>query len=224
MLNRLYGRRRGQAGAATVEFYLVALFALLPLCLGMLQLSLLLVDNHHVDHAAFMAARSGSMQHGDIGQMRREFARVLTPLFVGTLENADAQVPPARVTAAHLRALAEVSGFSRIRVLTPSEAAQRDFAVLRDGEGGIPSDALEHRSVQPGAASGISVQQANVLKVEFTYCRPMVVPFIRVFLLGLLRRIDREPFHQRCYAAERVPVRSFGIAPMQSDFRPESAR
>ena len=30
-----------QRGAATVEFYLVALLALLPLCLGMLQTSLL---------------------------------------------------------------------------------------------------------------------------------------------------------------------------------------
>ena len=42
---------------ATLEFHIVAVLALLPVCLGTLQIALLLVANHYVDFAAFAAAR-----------------------------------------------------------------------------------------------------------------------------------------------------------------------
>ncbi len=71
----------------------------------------------------------------------------------------------------------------------------------------------------PGRRSGISLQQANVLRVEFSYCRPLIVPFAGPLLLGVLRQLDRDPWHQRCYAAGRIPLRAEGVAPMQSDFR-----
>lgn len=207
-----------QRGAATVEFYLVALLALLPLCLGMLQTSLLLVDNHHVDNAAFMAARAGATRQADIGAMRSEFARVISPLFVESAGGVDGGNVAARVASAYLRSTADVAAFARIRVLAPSAAAQHDFGEVRDGATVIPNDALEHRSDAPGSTSGESLQQANMLRVEFIYCRPLVVPFIRGFMLGLLRRLDAEPSHQLCYAAGRTPIRAVGTAPMQSDY------
>ena len=210
--------RRPQGGAATVEFYLVALLALLPLCLGMVQMSLLLVANHHIDHAAFMAARAGAVHQGDIGAMRSEFARVMTPLFVDSSSPLDAGNVAARVASARIRAVIDMTTFSRIRVLSPGTAAMRDFAESRDGARVIPSDGLQHRSNAPGETSGISLQQANMLRVEFIYCRPLVVPFIRGLMIGLLRRLDPEPSNLRCYSAGRVPIRSTGTAPMQSDF------
>lgn len=206
-------------GAATVEFYLVTLLGLLPLCLGMVQASLLMVANHHIDHAAFMAARAGATHQGDIGAMRSEFARVLTPLFVGAFPPIDAGNLVQRVGSARIRAAADVAAFSRIRILSPGLAAIHDFARHVDGQYLIPSDALQHRDAIPGRESGLSLQQANMLRVQITYCRPLVVPFVRAFLVGLLRRIDSEPGNIRCYAAGRVPIRSIGTAPMQSDFR-----
>jgi len=211
-------RRLKQQGAATVEFYLVALLALLPLCLGMLQISLLLIANHHVDHAAFMAARTGATNRGDIGAMRGEFTRVITPLFVESTGQLNAGNVVGRIAAARMRASADVAAFTRIRVLSPNQAAQLDFGELRDGVNVIPSDSLQHRSAAPGERSGLSVQQANVLRVEFTYCRPVVIPFVRGLMIGLLRRIDPEPSNLRCYASGRVPIRTVGTAPMQSDF------
>lgn len=211
-------RRGCQEGAVTVEFYLVALLGLLPLCLGMLQMSLLLVANHHVDHAAFMAARAGATHQGDIGAMRSEFARVITPLFVDADSRLDAGNAVTRISAARIRAAADATAFSRIRVLSPDAAAQQDFGEARDGAIVVPSDSLQYRDNTPGPASGLTLQQANMLRVEFTYCRPVVVPFVRGLLLGLLRRIDPEPSNLRCYAAGRVPIRSTGTAPMQSDF------
>jgi len=211
-------RRRAQGGAATVEFYLVALLALLPLCLGMLQGSLLLIANHHVDHAAFMAARAGAVHQGDIGAMRSEFARIMTPLFVDSTSPLDSGNIASRVAAARIRAITDITAFSSIRVVSPDAAAGRDFSELRDGSAVIPSDGLQHRSHALGKTSGVSLQQANMLRVQFTYCRPLVVPFIRGIMIGLLRQLDPEPSNQRCYAAGRVPIRSMGTAPMQSDF------
>jgi hypothetical protein len=208
-----------QKGAATIEFYLVALLALLPLCLGMLQTSLLLVANHHLDHAAFMAARTGANHQADPGVMRSEFARVVSPLFVDSTTAVDPGNATPRVVAARLRALADVTAFSRIRVLSPTASAQRDFGEFRDGINVIPSDSLEYRSSSPGPSSGLSLQQANMLRVEFIYCRPLIVPFVRGFMIGLLRQLDPAPANLFCYAAGRVPIRSVGVAPMQSDFR-----
>jgi hypothetical protein len=215
MLMRLNRSR----GVATVEFFLVALLALLPLCLGMLQTGLLLVSNHHVDHAAFMAARTGATHQGDAGAMQREFARALTPLFVTSAQPLNSGNVVARVLGAQARAFADVTAFGSLRVLSPNGAAQQDFAQRRNAVQVIPSDSLQHRSVAPGRASGQSLQQANILRVEFTYCQPMIVPFVRDMMVGLLRRIDPDPGHQRCYADGRVPLRSVGTAPMQSDYR-----
>lgn len=216
-------RCRIQRGAATVEFYIVALLALLPLCLGMLQVCLLLIANHHIDHAAFMAARAGAVHQGDIGAMRSEFARVISPLFVESTTPLDAGNVAVRVASARIRSMADITAFSRVRVLSPDDAARRDFAEIRDGASVIPSDGLQHRSTAPGDTSGVSLQQANMLRVEFTYCRPLVVPFIRGLMIGLLRQLDPEPSNLRCYAAGRIPIRSTGAAPMQSDFRVAAA-
>ena len=151
--------------------------------------------------------------------MRSEFARVLSALFVESSTALDPGNVTARVAAARLRAMADVTAFSRIRVLSPTASAQRDFGESRDGTNVIPSDSLEYRSSTPGESSGLSLQQANMLRVEFVYCRPLVVPFVRGFMIGLLRQLDPAPANLHCYAAGRVPIRSVGVAPMQSDFR-----
>jgi hypothetical protein len=206
-----------QRGAATVEFYLVALLALLPMCLGILQTALLHVANHHVDNAAFMAARQGAVRNGDLGAMRSEFARVLTPL-LAKAEPVDRDNVTSMVLSAYADALRDVTQFGRLEVISPDGRARQDFAMNRNGRRIIPNDSLAFRSAALGERSGISLQEANVLRVKFTYCRPVIVPFIRQMMLGFLQRIDPDPWHARCYADGRVPLVSIGTAPMQSDF------
>jgi hypothetical protein len=206
-------------GAAMIEFQIVALFALLPLCLGTLQMCLLMVENHHLDHAAFLAARHGSVTHGDPGEVRRAYARAASILFVDSSSALDRGNAVQRVAAAYASATADIEIHARIRVMAPDAQAGADFAISRDGQRVIPNDSLEFRSTQPGTKSGISLQQANILRVEFSYCRPLIVPFIRPLLVDALRLLDHDPWHQRCYAAGRIPIRSEGVAPMQSDFR-----
>lgn len=208
---------RRQTGAATVEFYLVTLLALLPLCFGILQTALLLIVNHHVDNAAFMAARQGAVHHGDVIAMRSEFARALTPLFV-TAGPIDRSNVTERVVTAYAEAQRDVALFARLEVLSPDAQAQQDFVQTRDGQRIVPNDSLTFRGATLGERSGISLQEANILRVKFTYCRPLIVPFIRQFILGLLQRIDTDPWHRRCYSEDRVPIVSVGTSPMQSDF------
>ncbi len=216
MLIRNLHRSRG---AAMIEFHIVALFALIPLCLGILQIGLLLVENHHIDHAAFLAARQGAVKHGELAEIRKAFAQAATTLFVESATPIDRGNLVQRVATAYAAATADIAAYARFQVLAPDVAAQADFSLLRSGRRVIPNDSLEYRSEAPGRRSGISLQEANVLRIEVSYCRPLVVPFIGATLLGTLRRLDHDSWNQRCYAAGRIPLRSVGIAPMQSDFR-----
>lgn len=205
-----------------VEFQIVALFALLPLCLGMLQLALLLAENHHIDHATFHAARRASMANGDIGSARRAFAQAASVLFVDARTELDAGNAATRVASAYAAVLVDQARFSRFTVLSPSVQAQADFSIRRRDWRVIPSDGLELRSAAPGSRSGVSIQQANVLRLQVSWCRPLIVPLIRELLIATLRRLDQDPWHQYCYAEGRVPIRSEGASQMQSDFRVSS--
>jgi TadE-like protein len=197
-------------GVATVEFFVVALFALLPLLLGTLQVALLLVANHHVDFAAFAAARRGAASHGDPDAMRNEFTKAIVPLFVSSATPINRNNVVARVASAYARAAIDVRLHARFTTLAPDSAAKRDVAISRDGQPVIPNDSLHYR--EP------AVQEANLLKVEVVYCHPLLVPFARELMIGALRAIDYDPWHHYCYATGRVPIRSVGTTPMQSDF------
>jgi hypothetical protein len=205
-----------------VEFHIVALFALLPLMLGALQLALLLTENHHLDHAAFQAAREAAMTGGDVEAARRALARAATVLFLSGEGELAADELTGRVARAYAAALADQALFGRIRILEPTPQAQQDFAVMRDGRRVLPNDNLPNRPRTSGRRSGLSVQQANVLRLEVSWCRPLIVPFARQLLLGLLRRLDLDPWRQYCYSRGRVSLRSEALTPMQSDFRVSS--
>jgi hypothetical protein len=215
-------RLRRQAGAAAVEFQIVALFAMLPLCLGMLQLALLMAENHHIDHAAFMAARRAAMTHGDLGEARRAFVQAALPLTIRTPDELDRGNISARVARAYAETLADVTLYARFSVVSPDSDAVADFAIQRLEDQVIPNDGLEYRSVVAGRRSGLTLQQANVLRLEVSWCRPLIVPFIRELLIGLLRRVNADAGSQLCYARGRLPIRSEGVTPMQSDFRASS--
>jgi Flp pilus assembly protein TadG len=208
MLTR--SRARSQ-GVATVEFYIVAILALLPLLLGTLQTALLLVANHHVDYAAFAAVRRGAVSNGDLDAIRKGFTQAIVPLFVSSGAQLNRENAASRISGAYARAAADVSLHARFTALAPGVTLQRESAIEREGQRVIPNDSLSYRS--------LGVQEANLLKVEVVYCHPLLVPFARELMIGALRAIDHDPWHQYCYRSGRMPLRSVGISPMQSDFQ-----
>jgi Flp pilus assembly protein TadG len=208
-----------QRGVATIEFYIVALLALLPLCLGMLQTFLLLMANHQIDYAAFAAARLGATNGAELSGIRRGFVQAMTPMFVSTNTAVDRGNVVEKVAAAFARASLDVALFGQFQILSPSAAAQSDFAIDRNGERVIPNDALEYRSASAGDRSNISLQEANILRLSVTYCQRLIVPFAAQLVVATLRRLDDDLEHARCYLAGRIPLTSEGVTPMQSDFK-----
>ncbi|MDQ2641521.1 MAG: hypothetical protein M3Y79_13200, partial [Pseudomonadota bacterium] len=157
-----------------------------------------------------------------LGPARRALAQAASVLFLDASEEVDADNIVGRVASAYTLALLDQASFARLRIVTPDADAQADFAVARGGQRVIPNDGLQYRSSVAGRRSGLSIQQASILRLEVSWCRPLIVPFARQLLLGALRTIDPDPWHQYCYSAGRVPVRSESATPMQSDFRVSS--
>ncbi len=75
-----------------------------------------------------------------------------------------------------------------LAVLNPTRAALADFGRNRlDTLAGreLPGDTLSYRNTAPGAASRISVQDANLLHLRVSYCFRLVVPVMdRVIYAG----------------------------------------
>lgn len=202
-----------------LEFHIVALLALLPMCLGTVQVALLLAERHDLDFAAFHAARRAAMSGADMAVARAGYATATMGLFMEAAQPVDSANLLSRSVAAQAAAMLDQARYARFTLLAPDQGAQADFAIRRRGERVIPNDGLEYRSTVPGRRSGVSLQQANVLRIQVSYCRPLVVPFARELLLASLRAWDTDPWRRSCYAAGRVPIVSLGTTPMQSDFR-----
>jgi hypothetical protein len=209
-------------GAALVEFYIVALFALLPFCMAILQTAVLLSAKNILNHATFAAARAGALEQGSRTAMLNALARGLMPLHVRSAEELHAGNVVEIATEAYARSYADTLAFARLRVLNPPPAAFEDFGTGPTGARTIRNDSLEFRSIAKGARSGLSIQEANVLDIRVRYCQPLIFPLIDRLLVATLRRVDLAPDHQLCYALRRVPLAARGIVHMQSDPREAS--
>lgn len=210
---------RCQRGATLVELQVVGLLCLLPLLLGLVQLALLLSSSQLLHYATFQAARAGAVAGGNPTVMRRALAVGLLPLHV------DATLPPTRsvdvpaLTQAALRSGAEVLLFARLTVLSPDRAAFDDFATPGPDGPVLRNDSLSLRPATLGARSGLSIQQASVLRIRVDWCAPLVVPLVDRLLVTLLRALDTDLHSQRCYAALRLPLSAGAAVNLQSDLR-----
>jgi len=203
-----------------VEFQVVAILALLPLLLGLLQGALLLIASHVLGYATFQAARTGAMAGADPQVMQRALAVGLLPLHAVTFDAVTPGNVAAVALSAYARSVAATTAFTQVQILRPTQQAFEDFA-LADGAGAlvIRNDALPHRSLDPGPRSGLSIQQANLLHIRVTYCHPLLVPLVDRLLLSLLRQFTADLRSQACYAAGRVPLQAEAVLNMQSDAR-----
>jgi hypothetical protein len=205
-----------------VEFQLVAVLALLPLLLGILQMALLVAGYHTISLAAAEAARAGSVDHARVATMRDAFADGLVPLLIDLTEIDARGGPLDRLVGAKGRAALEAVEYASIERVSPTAGDFADHG-RSNGEGGrrgIPNDALEFRSSTAGATDGHSIQQANLLRIRIRYCHALVVPLVDRLLPAVLRLLDGDSRDAVCYAAGRVPLRIASSAPMQSEAWP----
>lgn len=210
-------RSARQRGAALVELTIVALLALLPLTLGILQVALLYIGKHTLNHAAFLAARAGAVANGERAAIERHLAKGLAPLHAG----GRVDITPTNVlregARAYARAYADVLRVdrTRIRILNPTPNSFADFGRVRDGRLEIPLTVGPERDV-PRGRSGQTRADATLLRLRVDYCHPLIVPLVDRLIVALLRRLDADPFAQACNASGRVMLSAHALVQMHS--------
>ena len=175
---RLPRQPHQERGQSVTEF-LIAIFGFGLLLLAMLQAILLYRAKTTVDYAALEAARAGALHGADKGAMQNGLARGLAPLYA----TATASPSGAGAFEAYGQALIAVRTFSTIQVLSPTTASFDDFKERQyDGTMALPNDTLNFRPTTVGSHGGLSVQDANILKIQVTFTYPLIVPIIDIFL------------------------------------------
>jgi TadE-like protein len=165
---------RGSGGAALVEFAIVMPVALL-LTLGTIQFGVILVARQVLEQAVYDGARRGALHNALPHQIRRGVVAGLAAMHQDLTDPVD----DARLAAALGRAALDAGAHLEVERLSPSPAAFVDFARRgADGSRAIPNDHLEVRSALVGAASGLTIQQANVLRVRATWGYALQVPLM----------------------------------------------
>lgn len=224
-----------QRGQSAVEF-IIAMPVLLLLCLGLIQFGLLYQARSTVNYATLMAARAGAVGNGQKSTMLNGFGRGIAPLFAHSTGLTTQQ-------AAVLKAIVEARnpGVTQLTVINPTPAAMSDFGRTQYYAGKtvreIPNDTLMYRNTSAGSSSGMSIQDANLLKISVTYCYDLYVPFINRVIFSLVNGISNIystgqsnglnlPVKANgCYAYStasgdfRIPLESEAIVRMQSPYQ-----
>ena len=180
-------------GQAMVE-YIIVLPVLLMLILGAIQFALLYQVKSALNYATFIGARQGALKNAKTNSIKDGIASGMTPLFTFS---------PDASGLLRGRAIAMVEVFNpltmKLEVLNPTDKALKDFGIDDpDGSGVkvIPNDNLFYRcSGDPctgtmGSTSGISIQDANILKIRVTYCAKMIVPLANATIYALVNGIE----------------------------------
>ncbi len=195
---RLPGSPRTQrlSGQAMVE-YLIILPVLLMLVLGGIQFALLYQIKSTLNYAAFMGARQGALQNANISVIKDGVAAGMTPLFTFS-PDIDGLLKG--------RSIAMIEVFNpltaRVEVLSPTTKAADDFAIDDPSyalQRIIPNDNLMYRCGNKkqapctealGEKSGLTIQDANLLKIRVTYCAKLIVPLVNVTIYSLINGIE----------------------------------
>ncbi|WP_242540414.1 TadE family protein [Trinickia mobilis] len=212
-------RMRGQAMVECIVVFPV----LILLAAGIVQAGLLYHAQATLDNATLRAARAGAVAHGAYASLRDGLARGLAPMFATKTGQAAAQ----RALDAAAIEVGD-SALTSVSIVNPTEDAFRDFARRDDYVGKttleIPNDTLMYRDPRPGSRSGMSIQDANLLKIRVTYCYDMVVPAINQVFYQAVRLLDGRS-ENRCVAHAkptgqwRFPLTSEATVRMQTPFR-----
>lgn len=178
---------------------------LVLLVFGTLQLILIYLAKSTLNLATFEATRAGSLnqarrEHVDLG-----FVRGMAPLYSTHIQT---------VNDARRKVMTEIEDDNVcIERINPTTTAFDEFA---DSDGQIPNDNLMFRD--PTQRSGVSIQEANLLKLRVTYCYEMIVPIMNRMIPELMEVAGATggSFEQGCWEEGRIPIKAQGILRMQS--------
>jgi hypothetical protein len=200
-------RQRGSSLATT----LIALPVLGALVGGAVQLGLMFEAKSTLNHAALQAARAGMVDNASEASLELGLARGLLPLYSPSEDLVDVgntlvcEVTPEVITNAC------------IRIINPNREAFAEYAETIDDVEQIPNDELHRRPRTIGGRSGLTIQDANLLKVYVEYGAPMRVPIIGpLFARTLLLSDQLSGFQKSQLQQNRLPLVASATVRMQS--------
>jgi uncharacterized membrane protein YgcG len=163
---------RRQKGQSLVEaIVVIPVFG--AVLLGIFQAVLFYRAKATVDYATFQAARRGATHFASKRAMCKGLAAGLTPLYTHDASNGAIL---AGYTKAHLDACTRGNA-ATIDIISPTQAMFNAWKEKQyDGQWAIPNDSLMYRG--DAVKAGVTVQDANLLKIRVTYKFPLIVPLI----------------------------------------------
>ena len=219
------------AGLSVCTWFVIVSPIAILLVLAIIQLGLMMTAKQLLNEATFVAARAGAVQNAQVDPMRQAFYKALIPFYQDSLDsNATTRIANAWVLAQ--QDLAPSTGNLDIRVLNPSPEAFTDFGVTdANNHTSIPNDSLGYRDYtgHHGATSGLSIQDANVLKIRVTYAYQLKVPLMQSVFKSVMCGFDTgvnafgrggpgaDPNNcTQYYDQGRVPIVSYATVQMQT--------
>jgi hypothetical protein len=229
-------RRHGptrQAGATMVEFAIISPIAIL-LVMGLIQLGLMFSAKQILNEATFVAARAGAVQNAQKKDMQIALTTAMIPLYQNTFDTD----PATRLANAYGRALGDLLSPRNldIRVLNPNADVFGDFGLPdANNQTYIPNDSLEYRDYTVrGPTTGLTIQDANALKIRVTYAYELKVPLMQIVFKSVMCGIDSgvnafgrggSPISPDCaqyYLRGRIPIVAYATVQMQSPAYPSN--
>lgn len=211
---------RRERGASLVETAIVAPLLLL-MGLGTVQAGLVYHAKTIVNYATFEAARTGATRNAQPGPMRRELGSRLAPLLGGDGSTERAAMAIAR-SIVEVDSPVNLDGSmgppTRLEILNPTEASFADWgqpSLETRERTAIPNSHLRHQGEEVKAASGQTLQDANLLKVAVTHGYELKVPLVGRLYGQLMSRLDVE--NAAYYLTGRIPLTSVATVRMQSE-------
>ena len=210
-------------GQSMVEFIIVTPVVLL-LLFGALQFAFLYHAKTLLNYATFEAARTGAVSNARMSEMENAFARSMAAIHTHNPTSDD-------VMCAREVVYKEIeSGFVHIDVINP-DPDSNIFMELDDGSVSgdlvIPNNNLMYRS--DVSTTGLTIQDANLLKIRVSYCYPLYVPYINRVLGIMLTNVESPScpgctgsftsagsFERACLENQRFPLHAQAVVRMQS--------
>ncbi len=200
-----------QRGATLAEFVIIAPLVLI---VGMtsVQAGLIYHGKTTLNYATFEAARTGATNNAQLDLMRQELGLRLAPL-----EGGDGSAQSAAAAMAKSSAAVMNASSTRVKVLNPTTAAFDDWGInSREFDRRVlPNSHLRHREHDIGSTSGLSLRDANLLKIEVTHGVDLKVPFVNTLISRAMTVVD--PENAFYYRRNKFPIKSVATVRMQSE-------
>ena len=208
--------RNSQKGASLTEFIVVTPMIFL---LGMLGVQYTLMYNakSNLTYAGYEAARAGAIHHADPQKIQEGLLKGLLPYLNA---NGNGLVKTSNGTVDNIAMLKQAqlteAPFMKIEIISPNKQAFDDFnnptlqQLLKTTHKVIPNKQTDFDNLKDkvGSSSGLTIAEANVLKLRVTYGYKPEIPLAKNMMSSLYSFLmgPKDSFSLKLLATSRIPM------------------